>query len=653
MEKPKDQDLSQYHDKGILYHKWHSQIREICESGQPTFLKNLLAETSVEYVRSLLHFHLDQGSTPLILACKNGHLELVKLMVERCGVDISQTGSVTFDGEDIEGAPPLWCAAAAGHVDVVRYLVIKGAYINKTTRSNSTPLRAACYDGHLKVVQFLVERKADIEIANRHGHTCLMIACYRGHITVVRYLLDHGAEVNRQSTKGNTALHDGAESGKLDIVKLLLKRGSHITRDVYGQTALTAAAMTGNMAIVDYLISSAFFTPEDQANALELLGATFVDKTHDHVLAFRMWQKALELRKRTGVEKKPHAEPVAAYEHAVEVCTLDECQALSQDPDLTRMQALLIRERVLGPAHPETSFCIRFRGALYADGGDFDRCMTLWLYTLETQTSRLDPMADGTMSSFVSFVELFAYVFVKGTDKVGGEAVKEGFVETVLRVVELGVEEVGRHKEMRQGKECKEEEDSPDVKKLLVALLHIVSLVNHVPSLSNASSSSMSLRLQKALYRLIKMRVHARDGSTLLHLACTQSTTGFLGRIRVSPFPSLGVARLLLKVGADPDARDNRKRTPLHLVCLEEQIHLPLVGALLAGGAHPDMCDDQHTNPLDRLKDRGLLGRDVCPVANTTLKCLAAQTIAHSKHLTSDMYKGKLGQDLEDFIGMH
>ena len=29
---------------------------------------------------------------------------------------LSQAGSVTFDGETIEGAPPLWCAAAAGQI---------------------------------------------------------------------------------------------------------------------------------------------------------------------------------------------------------------------------------------------------------------------------------------------------------------------------------------------------------------------------------------------------------------------------------------------------------------------------------------------------------------------------------------------------------
>lgn len=53
----------------------------------------------------------------------------------------------------IEGAPPLWCAAAAGHMDIVKFLIRSGADVNKTTLTNSTPLRAACFDGHTSIVQ--------------------------------------------------------------------------------------------------------------------------------------------------------------------------------------------------------------------------------------------------------------------------------------------------------------------------------------------------------------------------------------------------------------------------------------------------------------------------------------------------------------------
>lgn len=45
----------------------------------------------------------------------------------------------------------------------------------------------------------------------------------------------------------------------------------------------------------------------------------------------------------------------------------------------------MIRERVLGPAHPDTSYYIRYRGAVYADAGQFDRCIALWMYALNMQ----------------------------------------------------------------------------------------------------------------------------------------------------------------------------------------------------------------------------------------------------------------------------
>ena len=108
-----------------------------------------------------------------------------------------------FAGDKVEGASALWSAAAAGFVDVVKYLVAEcRASVNGVTSTNSTPLRAACYDGRMLIVRFLVESGADLEIANRHGHTSLMIACYRGHIPIVKYLLERGATVNRKSIKG-------------------------------------------------------------------------------------------------------------------------------------------------------------------------------------------------------------------------------------------------------------------------------------------------------------------------------------------------------------------------------------------------------------------------------------------------------------------
>ncbi|CAB4058972.1 Sex-determining protein fem-1,Protein fem-1 homolog A-A,Protein fem-1 homolog A-B,Protein fem-1 homolog B,Protein fem-1 homolog A,Protein fem-1 homolog CG6966,Protein fem-1 homolog C [Lepeophtheirus salmonis] len=179
-------------------------------------LKVFLDHRPFEEVKQLVSAQTN-GATPLVLSCRNGHQEVVEYLVERW-------------------APPLWCAAAAGHAQIVKLLVQEGkANVNSTTKTNSTPLRAACFDGHYEIVKYLVEHGANIEVANRHGHTCLMIACYKGHLRIAKYLIAIGADVNRKSVKGNTALHDCAESGSLEIMKLLLDHGAIMDVDAYGK----------------------------------------------------------------------------------------------------------------------------------------------------------------------------------------------------------------------------------------------------------------------------------------------------------------------------------------------------------------------------------------------------------------------------------
>lgn len=47
-----------------------------------------------------------QGATPLIMACRNGHHQVVEYLVERCNADIEQVGSgeprtvLAYDGSD-------------------------------------------------------------------------------------------------------------------------------------------------------------------------------------------------------------------------------------------------------------------------------------------------------------------------------------------------------------------------------------------------------------------------------------------------------------------------------------------------------------------------------------------------------------------------
>jgi len=92
-----------------------------------------------------------------------------------------------FDGETIEGAPPLWCAAAAGHLNIVKLLIREDAVVNSTTKTNSTPLRAACFDGHYEIVKYLVEHGAGV-FAIRLCTLLLLLPC-RSYLKNVPFLI--------------------------------------------------------------------------------------------------------------------------------------------------------------------------------------------------------------------------------------------------------------------------------------------------------------------------------------------------------------------------------------------------------------------------------------------------------------------------------
>ncbi|KAM3960417.1 LOW QUALITY PROTEIN: protein fem-1 homolog CG6966-like [Aphomia sociella] len=602
------------------------------------------------------------GTTPLVIACRNGHYDVAEYLIERCKADIEQPGSVTFDGETIEGAPPLWCAAAAGHLPLVKLLVRAGANVNSTTRTHSTPLRAACFDGHYDIVKFLVENGADIEIANRHGHTCLMIACYKGHIRIAKYLLSLNADVNRKSVKGNTALHDCAESGSLHILKMLIGHGATMDVDSYGMTPLLAASVTGHTHIVEHLISVEYglVTRQQRIDALELLGATYVDKRRDMVGALALWKRAMDDRfPDDGSEPIPKPKDVPrieAYDFAVEPSDVQQLEEILADPDAMRMQALVIRERILGPAHPDTSYYVRYRGAVYADAGRFSRCRQLWHHALDMQRAVLPPLSPLTQSSLYSFAELFSYMLAeRARPPLRGRIVPPVTIDDVEPVFSKALSEINRGMELL---ECSKlsidrEQTLTTLQRVLVISLHLATVMARLLS-EPECTEEVSSRIHKAVYSLVKLDIKVRQGRSALHVACSAAARagggawlqalpagggppggrGAAAGAGAAPGPHDAtpccgaLVELMLRLGASPDARDADGNTPLHLVCKLKPCPAEVVTALLAAGAHLDTVNYDGDTPERLLQAaQQSLSALVNPLRHTTLRCLAARAV--------------------------
>ncbi|XP_061194807.1 kinase D-interacting substrate of 220 kDa B-like [Saccostrea echinata] len=102
----------------------------------------------------------------------------------------------TSQYEYIGNCTPLLIATRNGHKEIVQLLVKHGADVNICTDKNTTPLFVASRDGNFEIVKYLVDHGADINICTERNYSPVCIATENGQSRIVQYLLEHGANVN-------------------------------------------------------------------------------------------------------------------------------------------------------------------------------------------------------------------------------------------------------------------------------------------------------------------------------------------------------------------------------------------------------------------------------------------------------------------------
>lgn len=157
-------------------------------------------------------------------AVKKGDLKKIKLMVE-AGQDIEAKDEASL----MQTA--LGWASFIGYLDVVKYLVEKGANIYATDLADvKHSFKAAVLGGNIEVIKYLFplyKGKLDLnEQDESDGETALMVAAGNGREDAVRFLLEQKADVNvvsRQLRKN--ALSYACESENPNIVKMITDAG--------------------------------------------------------------------------------------------------------------------------------------------------------------------------------------------------------------------------------------------------------------------------------------------------------------------------------------------------------------------------------------------------------------------------------------------
>lgn len=182
------------------------KLEEYIASSDLTGLNELLLQNPV-----LAKTKTSQQVSPLMLSCYYKKPEVTALLLKFVD-EIS-----------------LFEASAAGKFDVVAHLLfLHPDAVNDYAEDGFTPLGLACYFGKTEVARYLVLKGADVNRPSNNGFQVFPIhsAVAGNHTEITRMLIENGANVNVRQQAGATPLHSAAQNGNLDILIMLLENGA-------------------------------------------------------------------------------------------------------------------------------------------------------------------------------------------------------------------------------------------------------------------------------------------------------------------------------------------------------------------------------------------------------------------------------------------
>jgi ankyrin repeat protein len=141
-------------------------------------------------------------------------------------------------------------ASCKGHLEVVRWLLDRGAAVNEQDQAGTTALMLASGEGRTPVVRLLLDKGADADIVCDLRVPAFFIACVMGHIETIRCLLDRLSTASTTSHRdymGKTGIWWACYAGRVDFLRLLLKWGADpAVADNKGITPMAIAKMVPN-----------------------------------------------------------------------------------------------------------------------------------------------------------------------------------------------------------------------------------------------------------------------------------------------------------------------------------------------------------------------------------------------------------------------
>ena len=198
-----------------------------------------------------------KGRTPLFYAAAHGKVFVVRFLGER-GVELD---SATNETHAAPGSTAIMASAENGYTACFDYLLFKGSHLLAQRTDGADAFYLAAMNGNLDIIRSIVNtdliRIICHDIVDKptfRGRTALMTAAFHGHLGVIKILFNKGANINHKDKDNFTPLILASYEGHLKVVKWLLRNGAHLLNtDKFGDTAEESAEICGHSEVASFL----------------------------------------------------------------------------------------------------------------------------------------------------------------------------------------------------------------------------------------------------------------------------------------------------------------------------------------------------------------------------------------------------------------
>ena len=183
--------------------------------------------------------------------CSQGNLDDIKILVEQPHIDINYS-----DGY------PLWIAIDNGHINVVEFLLEKGA---DPSLVDNCALNCAVWNKSIDIVKMLLSHPKVDPNVKCNGVYPIEVACDKNNYDMASILLQD----SRMAVvgKNNIRLMIAAQEGESEVVKLLLK-DHDVDPSSLNNTALRLAVHNDHDKVVKILLKDLRVNPSVKNNKI-------------------------------------------------------------------------------------------------------------------------------------------------------------------------------------------------------------------------------------------------------------------------------------------------------------------------------------------------------------------------------------------------